>query len=136
MPNNGKPDHRTKDREKSRSRERIRVICERVMEIRGVEVETLFLTRRRDNRQAASARSLAMAACCATGIPLCHVARAFGRSWSTVHGAEMIASKRGAGALQSEMATDLGITAGSFFYVVKVLHLQQCPTVLWRACNC
>lgn len=88
-----KIDHRTKDEEKPRSKGRIQVIVERVAEVRGVDARALFLMRRESER-VAGARSVAMAACCAVGIPICHIARAFGRQWNTVHSAEMQASRR------------------------------------------
>lgn len=47
---------------------------------------------------------------------------------------ECIGKARGAGVLQSKMSADLGVTAASFFYVVKVhqyiFHLAPSPTVL------
>lgn len=88
-----KTDQRTKDALKPLSKGRIQTIVERVAEVRGVEAKELFLTRR-ESEKVASARSLAMAACGAVGVPLCHIARAFGRQWQTVHSAEMQASRR------------------------------------------
>jgi len=35
---------------------------------------------------------------------------------------DLIGRARGAGTLQSQMASDLSMTAGSFFFVVKVLN--------------
>ena len=88
-----KPDRRTKDTAKPRSKGQIQIIVERVAELRGVAAADLFL-RRRESETVASARSLAMAACCSVGVPLCHIARAFGRQWQTVYSAEMQASRR------------------------------------------
>lgn len=88
-----KTDLRTKDAQKPRSKVTIRIVIERVAEIRGVDAAQLLLTNRESER-VASARSLAMAACAAVGVPLCHVARTFRREWQTVWSAEGMASRR------------------------------------------
>lgn len=93
MMQDAKQDHRTKDAQKPRSKERIRRVLELVAEIRGVNAESILLTQRESER-VASARSMAMAACVAVGVPLCHVARAFRRDWATVWVAEVRASRQ------------------------------------------
>lgn len=87
------PDLRTKDAVKSRSKDQIQTIVERVAEVSGVAAADLFL-RQRESETVARARTLAMAACCSVGVPLCHVARAFGRQWQTVYSAEKQAARR------------------------------------------
>lgn len=75
------------------SREKIRVIVERVAEVRAVDAVKM-LNGTREIERIASARSMAMAACVAVNVPLCHVARVFKRQWATVYQAEAIACRR------------------------------------------
>ncbi len=86
-------DARTRDHERGRSKATILRIVEQVAELRGVGWEAIF-SRRRECERVASARTLAMAACAAAGVPLCHVARAFSRTWETVYSAETNCSRR------------------------------------------
>jgi chromosomal replication initiation ATPase DnaA len=61
--------------------------------VRGVEWQLLFSPRRECER-VASARAFAMALCACEHVPLCHIARAFGRDWSTVYSAEQTCARR------------------------------------------
>jgi len=86
-------DHRTCDHLKGRSKGIILSVVTAVAEIRGVDPRAMF-GRNRGNWKVAGAKSMAMGICGYLGVPICHVARAFGRDWSTVYSAEMTCSRR------------------------------------------
>lgn len=86
-------DHRTCDHERGRSKERILRLVEAVAVVRLVEWRLLF-SPHREAEKVAGARVLAMAVCAAQGVPLCHIARAFGRTWATVYSAEQSCARR------------------------------------------
>jgi hypothetical protein len=81
-------DHRChRQFERGRSRKKILAVCEHVATVRRVDGRLLF-SPRRESEPVASARTFAMAACHAVGVPLVHTALAFRRQWQTIYSAE------------------------------------------------
>lgn len=80
-------DHRRRDFERGRSKTQIKQVLERVVVLRSVTHKDLIAAKGGD-KGVLEARSLAMAACAAVGVPLCHIARTFNRNWATVYTAE------------------------------------------------
>ncbi len=61
-------------------------IIEHTAEMRGIPWEHI-LSASRERPEVADARVLAMAVCCAAGVPPATVAKVFGRTWQTVDSA-------------------------------------------------
>lgn len=61
-------------------------IVEHTAEMRGIPWEHI-LSASRERPEVADARVLAMAVCCAAGVPPATVAKVFGRTWQTVDSA-------------------------------------------------
>lgn len=80
-------DKRRQDFERGRSKKQIKQVLERVVVLRAVTGKDLIAAKGGD-KATLEARSLAMAACAAVGVPLCHIARTFNRNWATVYTAE------------------------------------------------
>ena len=87
-------DHRCIPRfERGRSRKKIHAVVEAVAAVRAVDAK-LMMSIYRESEPVASARTFAMAACHAVGVPLVHTALAFRRQWQTVYCAETQCSNR------------------------------------------
>ena len=86
-------DHRTCDHLKGRSKGIILRVVTEVSEARGVDFREMFVGEWKRDRVSA-ARTLAMGICGSMGVPVCHIARAFGRTWATVYSAEMTCSRQ------------------------------------------
>lgn len=77
-------DRRRKDPLKPQSKRLIAEIVGKVMEIRQIEYTALLKGK---SAKELATRSLAMAACAVAGVPLCHIARTFGKNWATIYSA-------------------------------------------------
>lgn len=71
---------------------RITAIVETVATARGVDWRPM-LAKRRGSPQVADSRTLAVAMCCALGIPQYLVARSFQRTWASIYCAEIQCSR-------------------------------------------